>query len=173
MENSSHKIIIIISLCVISSGCLNPFAPVTGDPSESLWTDQQTVGELLENFRNSYVLQDSLRYSNCLDDNFVFLYYDVENARDDQWGRDTDLKATGGLFRNFDEISLTWYAIPGAVSEFAEEDSSMEFDVSFNLSLYTSDGSSSYDLYGVARFTVLKETGDQFRLITWKDNTYF
>lgn len=162
------------SLMILSfSGCINPFAPALGDPSESLWTNQQTIGELLSNFRNSYNLQDSLRYSDCLANNFIFLYYDVENARDDQWGRDTDLKTTGGLFRSFDEVYLTWYAIPTPISEFAMEDSSVEFDVSFNLSLYGSGGASSYDLYGFARFTVLKEEGDRFRIITWKDNTYF
>lgn len=154
-------------------GCLNPFAPELGDPSASLWTDQQTIGELLDNFRNSYNLRDSLRYANCLDENFTFLFYDVENARDDQWGRDTDLKATGGLFRNFEEISLTWYAISPEDSEFDSVDTSREFDVSFNLSLYGSGGGSYYDFYGFARFTVLKQSGDRFRIITWKDNTYF
>jgi hypothetical protein len=154
-------------------GCLNPFAPELGDPSESLWTDQQTVGGLLDNFRNSYNLGDSLRYADCLANNFTFLYYDVENARDDQWGRDTDLKATGGLFRNFDEIHLTWYAVSPSIREFAFEDSSLEFAVSFNLSLYGSLSGSSYDLYGLAQFTVLKEQGDKFRILTWKDNTYF
>jgi len=167
------KVLFVPLLLLPFSGCLNPFAPVLGDPSASLWTDQQTVGELLDNFRNAYNLQDSLRYSNCLSANFVFYYYDVENSRDDQWGRDTDLKATGGLFRSFDEVHLTWYAIPATISEFSQGDSSLEFDLSFSLSLYGSGGTSSYDLYGFARFTVLKETGDQFRIISWKDNTIF
>jgi len=158
---------------LLFTGCLNPFAPELGDPSESIWTDQQTVGDLLDNFKNSYILRDSLRYSDLLADNFTFKYYDIENAREDQWGRDTDLKATGGLFRTFDQISLTWYAVAPIIREFAFEDSSLEFDVSFNLSLYGSSGGSAYDLYGLARFTVLKESGDKFRIITWKDNTYF
>ncbi len=166
-------IAILLSAMFLITGCLNPFAPVLGDPSESLWTDQQTVGELLDNFRNSYNLRDSLRYSDCLDDNFTFLFYDVENARDDQWGRDTDLKTTGGLFRNFDEIHLTWYAVAGNIQEFAFEDSSLEFNVSFNLSIYGSAGGSYYDLYGLAQFTVFKEENDRFRIITWKDNSYF
>jgi len=172
MQNASGRIIFIaISVCLFS-GCLNPFAPALGDPAESLWTDQQTVGELLANFRNAYNLQDSLRYSNCLADNFIFYYYDVENSREDQWGRDTDLKATGGLFRNFDEVALVWYAVPPAIAEFSSADSSLEFDVSFSLSLY-GDNSSAYDLYGFARFKVLMESGDQFRIVWWKDNTVF
>lgn len=155
------------------SGCLNPFAPALGDTSESLWTDQQTVGQLMDNFKYSYNLRDSLRYSDCLADNFVFLYYDVENSRDDQWGRDTDLRATGGLFRNFEEIHLTWSALLPSIREYAGVDSSLEFDVSFSLSLYGMGGASAYDLYGFARFTVLKKKGDRFRILTWKDNTYF
>lgn len=168
-----NTIILFCTLLLFLSGCLNPFAPVLGDPSASLWTDQQTVGELLANFRNAYNLQDSLRYADCLANNFSFQYYDIENERDDQWGRDTDLKATGGLFRNFDQVFLTWYAVPPAISEFAAADSSLEFDVSFNLSLYGTGNAASYDLYGFARFTVLKETSDRFRIIIWKDNTVF
>ena len=172
MHAASYGITLLTISAVILSGCLNPFAPALGDPAESLWTDQQTVGDLLSNFRNAYNLQDSLRYSNCLADNFIFYYYDVENSREDQWGRDTDLKATGGLFRNFDNVALVWYAVAPTISAFSTADSSLEFDVSFNLSLY-GDGSSTYDLYGFARFKVLKESGDQFRIISWKDNTVF
>lgn len=160
-------------LLALTCGCLNPFAPALGDPSQSLWTEQQTVGELLENFRNSYNLRDSLRYSHCLADNFIFYYHDVENDRDDQWGRDTDLKTTGGLFRNFDDVRLTWYAIPDTISDFAAAAAPMEFDISFSLSLYASGGNSAYDLYGFAHFTVLKSPGDQFRILSWKDNTVF
>jgi hypothetical protein len=158
---------------ILLSGCLNPFAPELGNPTQSLWTDQQTVGELLENFRNAYNLQDSLRYSHCLSDNFVFYYHDVENEIDDQWGRDTDLKTTGGLFRTFDDVRLTWYALPDTITQFAQEAVDKEFDISFNLSLYGQGGSSAYDLYGFARFTVRKDPGAQFRILTWKDNSVF
>jgi hypothetical protein len=155
------------------AGCLNPFAPVMGNPSTSLWTDQQTVGELLDNFKNSYNFQDSLRYANCLDESFIFIYYDVIEEREDQWGRDTDLKATGGLFTNFEQINLTWYALPDSIENFAEENTSLEFDASFALSLYGYAGGSTYDLYGFANFTVKKEEGDRFRILTWKDITIF
>lgn len=157
----------------VLNGCLNPFAPELGDPSQSIWTKQQTIGELLENFKNAYNFQDSLRYAATLATNFIFYYYDVENEREDQWGRDTDLKATGGLFRSFDQVRLIWYAIPPAIAEFSAVDSSLEFDVSFNLFLYGSGGASSYELYGFARFKVRKDAGDSFRILSWKDNTVF
>ncbi|TKJ41818.1 hypothetical protein CEE37_04415 [candidate division LCP-89 bacterium B3_LCP] len=172
-----QRIIITASvLCAISfsfSSCLNPFAPVLGNPSSSVWTEAQTVGELLDNFKNSYNFQDSLRYADCLDESFVFVYYDVIEEREDQWGRDTDLKTTGGLFSNFEEIHLIWYALPENISDFAEENTSLEFDASFSLSLYGYEGGSTYDLYGFANFTVEKEAGDRFRIITWKDITIF
>jgi hypothetical protein len=171
MRNLTTLAIAIISITSLFTGCLNPFAPALGDPSASFWTDQQTVGDLLDNFRNAYNLQDSLRYSNCLENNFQFLYYDVENERDDQWGLTTDLKTTGGLFRNFEEIHLTWNALPQSIREFSFPDSSLEFDTSFNLSLFSS--SASYDLYGFARFTVYKSAGSQFKITIWKDNSYF
>jgi hypothetical protein len=155
------------------TGCLNPFAPTLGNSSQSVWTQAQTVGELLDNFRNAYNLRDSLRYSSCLADNFVFYYYDVENERNDQWGRDTDLKATGGLFRNFDDVTLTWYGIADTISDFSQEGLEKEFDISFNLSLFRSVGNAAYDLYGLAHFTVSKAPGGKFRIVSWKDNTVF
>lgn len=167
------SLLICFLYCAAFSGCLNPFAPVLGDPSQSLWTDQQTVGGLLDNFKYSYILRDSLRYSACLDNNFTFTYFDVTNGWEDSWGRDTDLKATGGLFRNFSEIQLTWYAVPDSIQSFAYEETELEFDASFSLSLYGMNGGASYDLYGFAQFTVYKESGDRFRIRSWKDETVF
>lgn len=173
MHRFGITLIAVLFLSFSLSGCLNPFAPVMGNPSTSLWTEQQTVGELLDNFRNSYNFQDSLRYADCLDQSFIFIYYDVIEEREDQWGRDTDLKTTGGLFRNFDQINLTWYAVPDSIKNFAEENINLEFDASFSLSLYGYGGGSVYDLYGFANFTVKKESDDRFRILTWKDITIF
>ena len=93
------------SLGLITAGCLNPFAPIEGDVGETVWSDQRTVRGLLDNFALSYDYRDSLRYSDCLDESFVFRYYNAERGYYDSWFRETDLITTGGMFRAFDLLS--------------------------------------------------------------------
>ncbi len=158
----------LIALCFplfFLSSCLNPFAPVAGDAGEQTWSEQETVGGLLQNFALAYDYRDSLRYADCLAESFIFHYYDVQNGRFDRWYRETDLKATGGLFRNFTRIDLEWNMIPEAVGDFSLPDSLMEFIVRFNLTL-----NEEAPVMGYARFSVKKGEDDRFRVETWRDD---
>ena len=144
--------------------CLNPFAPVEGDAGSSSWSDQSTVGGLLQNFALAYNYRDSLRYSECLAESFIFYYYDAENGRDDSWLRETDLKATAGMFRSFDPIDLEWNQPARWIEDFAQPDTTIEFPVRFNLTL-----GQEPPLMGYARFSVRKEEGT-FRVLVWRDD---
>ena len=146
-------------------GCVNPFAPELGNPASSLWTEQLTVGGLLQNFRNAYNYADSLHYADCLADDFTFFYFDPDENRFDQWYRDTDLSTTGGLFRHFRSIQLVWGSLPSEIEDFAQEDSLLEFQVPFNLTL---DDLSP--LYGFARFSVYRPVGGKFQIKVWRDD---
>jgi hypothetical protein len=146
-------------------GCLNPFAPVQGEVGTQSWSDQKTVGGLLRNFSLAYDYRDSLRYADCLDESFVFHFYDVDAGRFDSWYRDTDLKATGGLFRNYDRLDLEWNLIPDDVVNFSLPDSLLSFIVRFNLTL----GEDS-PLMGYAHFSVQMGADKRFRVVTWSDD---
>jgi hypothetical protein len=146
-------------------GCVNPFAPELGNPASSLWTEQLTVGGLLQNFRNAYNYGDSLHYADCLADDFTFFYFDPDENRFEQWYRDTDLSTTGGLFRHFRSIQLVWGSLPPEIEEFAQEDSLMEFQVPFNLSL-----DDLAPLYGFAHFSVYRPVGGKFQIKVWRDD---
>lgn len=154
----------LITLLLISS-CLNPFAPVSGDAGKQTWSDQATIGGLLTNFALAYDYRDSLKYADCLAESFIFHYYDVENGRFDRWYRETDLKATGGLFRNFSRIDLEWNMIPDAVEDFDQPDTLMDFIVRFNLTL-----DEDAPVMGYARFSVRKGDDDRFRVEQWRDD---
>ena len=147
------------------AGCLNPFAPELGNPSSSLWTDQHTVGGLMQNFRNAYNYADSLHYADCLSDEFTFFFYNVDENRFDQWYRDTDLSTTGRLFRHFQSIRLIWGSLAPEIEDFAQEDSLLEFQVPFNLTL-----DEVPPLYGFAHFTVYRPTGGWFQIVVWRDD---
>jgi len=155
------------------SGCLNPFAPIEGDigGGSGAWTDQRSVGELLDNFELAYDYRDSLHYAECLAESFVFCYYDVERGHFDRWFRDTDLKATGGLFRNFSRIDLEWNLGPENLAEdidnFNLPDSTLEFTVWFHLTL-----GEEVPLIGYAHFKARMGEDRRFRLLEWQDDFY-
>lgn len=157
--------IIVYSLLLASIGCLNPFAPIEGETSTRSWTDQRTVGELLHNFALAYDYRDSLRYADCLDQAFTFYYYNIQQARFDSWFRDTDLKATSGMFRNFDSVDLEWNLIPEEVENFTVMDSTLSFIVRFNLTL-----GAEAPVIGFARFAVRGGRDNKFRVLSWHDD---
>ncbi len=147
------------------SGCLNPFAPIEGETGPRTWSDQRNVGGLLNNFALAYDYRDSLHYADCLDENFVFNFYDIENARFDRWFRETDLKTTGALFRTYRRVDLEWNYIPDDVEYFNYPDSTLQFIVRFNLTL-----DSETPLMGYARFSVRMGNDGKFRVIAWWDD---
>ncbi|MBM3328584.1 MAG: hypothetical protein FJY67_03805 [Calditrichaeota bacterium] len=147
------------------AGCLNPFAPVEGDVGTSTWSDQRSVGGLLQNFSLAYDYRDSLRYADCLDEAFTFDFYDIDNSRFDRWPRQTDLKTTGGLFRRFNRIDLEWNFIPEEVAGFDRVDTTLQFIVRFNLTLENEP-----PLMGYARFAVKAGLDGRFRVVNWRDD---
>jgi len=158
-------LIIIPAVFLFFIACDNPFAPSLGDAGVTQVPQAVTIGGMLELFRYAYNTKDSLYYSQILDSAFVFEYYDVVNSRYDQWYRTTDLKATAGLFHNYEVIDLNWYNLPDTADyNFAEENSVKEIIVNFNLML------DNTLLYGFARFECYKRTGSTFKILSWKDD---
>lgn len=151
-------------LAAALSSCVNPFAPAEGEVGGGVWSDQRTVGGLLRNFALAYDWRDSLRYADCLDESFIFHYYDVTTGHSDSWPRSADLKATGGLFRAFDRIDLEWNMVPAEVEAFDLPDSTLRFLVHFSLML-----GDQPPVVGFARFAARLSRGGKFRLLEWWD----
>ncbi len=149
----------------LATGCINPFAPELGEFSEDLWDPQTTAGGLLRNFQTAYTLCDSLKYSDLIADEFVFQFFDVERQRFDQWYRETELKATGGLMRSLDRLDLRWGAVSEQIDTFAVVDSTLEFAVNFSLS-----AGSIASITGFAYFQVRTGDDGRFRIVVWRDD---
>ncbi len=154
----------ITMLAAVLINCTNPFAPKLGESGSSSVPDAGTIGGMLELFKYAYNTKDSLNYSQLLDSAFVFQYYDAEHSIYDQWYRMTDLKATGGLFRSFDVIDLSWYNLPEATWNYDEEETPIQILVNFNLTL------NNTVLYGFARFDCYKKAGSTFKITAWRDD---
>jgi len=113
---------------MVFAGCWNPFAPTRGELEGAIsltLTEQKSPDEVLQNFRYAYIYRDSLVYSELFDTSFVFLYYDPDVGGAggyNYWGRDTELRTTGRLFRAFDHFTLVWNAtIADDTSDTGEE----------------------------------------------------
>ena len=120
----------LLNLIVLWVTCFNPFAPKLGEISSNLdvfLTAQQTPEEVLSNFQFAYTLKDSLVYRDVLDDDFVFVYRDLDNDVFLSWGKEEDVTATVGLFNNFTVINLVWnstnfisYALDSTTAEISQ-----------------------------------------------------
>ena len=97
---------------ILMSGCWNPFAPTEGSLEGGValtLTEQRSPEDVLQNFRYAYIYRDSLVYSELFDTSFTFIYYDPDiggTGGYNYWGRDTELRTTGRLFRAFDNFTL-------------------------------------------------------------------
>jgi hypothetical protein len=162
--------------------CVNPFAPKLENTPEMqfLVTEQATPEEVLQNFKLSYFFRDSVLYSDVIDQTFIFYYFDPNLDNSGQyvnWGRDTDLKTTGRLFRTFDSINLTWESTIYQDTLARDEDQTplkIEMIQRFSLKLVSSSEELDYDLWGKAIFTFIKNPDDKkWRILQWKDESYY
>ena len=93
------------------SGCTNPFAPsINNSPDEGQGaiSDLTTIEGVFQNFQYSYTFKDTLIYGELLTGDFVFTYHDYVQGFDVSWGRDEEMRATDGLFKNSQRLDLIW-----------------------------------------------------------------
>jgi len=145
-----RRLLFLLWLPVFTIGCRNPFFPNLGDPI-GIWSDQITIGGLLNNFRNAYMFKDSLRYAECLAcPDYQFNYFDPSVDEFLWMSRDTDLRTTGRLFRHYETISLEWSGLDEAQLDISVVDSLVQVTVFFDLRL------DEQYLNGYARFDVIR-----------------
>jgi len=100
----------IITMLLIS-GCTNPFAPTLNtnpDNGQGTISDLKTIEGVFQNFQYSYTFKDTLIYGELLAGDFVFTYHDYVQGFDVSWGRDEEMRATDGLFKNSQRLDLIW-----------------------------------------------------------------
>ncbi len=158
--------VFLLHILLLCTSCFNPFAPALDERIDlsNVITDQTNPEEVLQNFRIAYTFQDSLLYSDVLDESFVFEFLD-ENLEPVTWERDVDLRTTGRLFRQFDVVDLHWDIL------FAETQGEFEKRfVRFNLNLFSTDV--NFIVTGTAVFTFGQDPSDEkWRIVRWKDES--
>ena len=103
--------LLFILLIYFISGCTNPFAPSLNnntDEGGGTISDLTTIDGVFQNFQYSYTFKDTLIYGELLAGDFVFTYHDYDRGFDVSWGRDEEMRATDGLFKNSQRLDLIW-----------------------------------------------------------------
>lgn len=161
----------LVILFLFFTACWNPFAPTEGELAGVIsltLTEQRTPDEVLQNFRYAYVYRDSLVYSNLLDTSFIFVYEDPNLGGAggyNFWGRDTELRTTGRLFRTFDNFTLIWNAT-------IEEDTLQNGNISLTKTFDLSIGGDIF-LTGNAKFDFVVDSTSTWRISRWQDESFF
>lgn len=166
---SKHYLII---LALFLTSC-NPFAPTfTNDISATslILTDQESPQDVMTNFAFAYNFKDSLVYSDLIDTTFLFISknFATNPVTDLTWGRDTDLKATSGLFKNFNTINLVW---GGTIYEHKLDSTLVEMKQVFQLTL--DGGVEIPTLNGEALFILKKNSSAKWKITRWEDKYSF
>ena len=156
---------------VILSSCWNPFAPTKGTLDGGVvltLTEQRSPDEVLQNFRYAYIYRDSVVYSKLFDTSFVFIYYDDEiggTGGYNYWGRDTELRTTGRLFKAFDQFTLVWNAV---ISRDTSDAGLITLTQTFDLSI-----SGDIFLHGNAVFDFKSDDEGVWRITRWEDESFY
>jgi hypothetical protein len=168
MKLSFLSVLFILSFLLLS--CKNPFAPILADenaPHSKLITQQKTPEEVLSNFQYAYTFRDSLIYSEVLDSTFLYksVNYEPYPPEPILWGRDTELRTAGGMFRYFRTLDVVWNTISAPDSSEWSSGIIKHF-VTFTLTL---DGGQEFaPLNGEVEFKFILRDG-KFYISFWED----
>jgi hypothetical protein len=161
----------ILFCCIFFQSCINPFSPkiIDSEIDAPIISDQKTIDGVFQNFRYSYVFEDTLVYSNLLDDNFTFVYKNYELGVDVSWGKEQDVRATFGLFQAASNIDLIWNETYTSIGDSLEKNVQRGFSLTIVFS-----PTDVVRLQGKANFRLIFYPSDSIWKITyWRDETYF
>jgi hypothetical protein len=166
------------TICILISGCFNPFSPsVIGPGVLKPIAPQVDPDSVLYNFKYAYENRDSVVYENCLDEGFIFTYWDQsktgEGIEETELLRSEDVKVTKALFRSYEDIKLDkWVVEPASDTSVGEEIWKVR-NVEFHLSVRDIDGEyQNLDATGKAEFLFRRSEKDNlWRIVRWIDRS--
>ena len=151
-------------------GCVNPFAPKLDkelNPDGTLISDQKTVEGVFENLQISYTFADTTIYGALLSPDFTFSFIDYNlGGVSVTWGREEEMRATHGLFKNSQRLDLIWNNIIAVNSDSTNIIRSFNLTVTFN--------PTSIDFAeGKVNLTLRKNEDEKWQITRWVDESNF
>lgn len=131
-----------------------------------LISDLKTVDGIFQNFLYSYTFKDTTIYGQLLDKDYSFVYRDYEQGVDVSWGRDEDMSATYGLFKNSQRLDLIWNNIVSIT------DDSSNIIRSFNLTI-TFNPTDIIFIEGRVNLDLVKNDKNNWKILRWIDESNF
>lgn len=101
----------ILGIGMLLMTACNPFAPAydpDGLADQNLLGDRTTVDGVFEYFKNAYEIRDTSLYGRLFTNDFIFVYYDFDQAAELNWDKGQEMFTTYNLFRNVKQINLDW-----------------------------------------------------------------
>jgi hypothetical protein len=184
MPDSSERsktvrlLLMVLAFYTWEMSCFNPFSPSVIGPSVlKPIAPQVDPDSVLYNFKYAYENRDSVVYENCLDEDFVFTYWDqsdVQGIFETELLRSEDIRVTKVLFRFFEEITLYEWKVEIAPDSIGEETWKAR-KASYDLLIWDMDGDYNYQYLhasGYAEFLFRQSPKDNlWRIIRWIDRT--
>jgi hypothetical protein len=151
------------------AGCVNPFAPGRDESAAESACDPTTIPGIFQCFQAAYTFQDTTAYGPLLAENFVFVYRDYERGIDVTWGRDDEMRASYGLFRNAQRLDLIWNAVVST----SQDSNQVNVVRSFNLTI-TFNPTDVERVDGYANLTFERvRASDPWKIVRWRDESNF
>jgi hydroxymethylpyrimidine pyrophosphatase-like HAD family hydrolase len=170
--------ILYFAIYILIWGCFNPFSPsVIGPSALKPIAPQVDPDSVLYNFKYAYENRDSIVYENCLDEDFIFTYWDQlkvgEAIVETEFYLSEDIKVTKALFRTFEDIKLDKWKVNSAPDTNAGQEIWKIRNVEFHLSVRDIDGEyQSMEANGYAEFFFRQSNKDNlWRIVHWIDNS--
>jgi hypothetical protein len=168
----NRKNILLALAFFVSLGACNPFAPSLDEEGlndADILGDRTTIDGLFQYFKNSYELRDTSLYGKLFTHDFVFTYYDFDQAANVSWDKGQEMAVSFNLFRNVQQISLDWnYYLQ------REESDTVAYVVrSFNLTIVENENSIISGT-GRAKIRMRRPSVDQpWEIYYWFDDSDF
>ncbi|MER3525399.1 MAG: hypothetical protein C4326_15500 [Ignavibacteria bacterium] len=158
-------------LFVLTSSCLNPFAPKLDTSPAQSSCDPMTPEGVFRCLQVAYTFRDTTVYAPLLDESFVFIWRDYDNGGIDvTWGRDTELRATYGLFTNSQKLDLIWNNITTQTDSAQVRTTIVR---GFNLTI-TFNPSDITRIDGYANITMSRPSASApWKIVRWRDESNF
>lgn len=152
--------------------CTNPFAPALKESEQisAILGDQTTVDGVFQNFRYSYIFQDTVVYGQLLHPDFTFIFKNFDkNGLDESWTRDEEMRITYRMFEASENLDLIWS------ESLIEIGDSLTKDISrgFTLNIYFSP-TDYINIDGRVNLRIERESSANDWLISrWRDESNF
>lgn len=129
-------------------GC-NPFAPKLDETAAPVqFGDPHTIDGFFQAFKYAYEFKDTTLYGTLIAQDFTFSYRNYDRGVDITWGRDDEMRSTGGLFDQAEGVSLLWGTVLDSSGTATGFDITRSFtlDLTFNGDVEHVDGRAVFHL---------------------------